>query len=354
MFRNNRGEWSEIYVFVYLLYAGKLYAADKDMQKLDDFFPVVKIIREENDNERMDYKTGDYITILRNGEEVAQVDKAEFDNAAMVLLEKIPQGSSAFEIPEIEDFFRRIFVTKIKEKASKKEDITIQIHDIHTGITAVQGFSIKSFFGSNPTLMNPGKNTNFSFIVTNCNDDIMNYANSADGHAKLIQRMTRLTERGCELIPIEHSISFQFESNLMFIDSRMPELLQLLVLYSYKYMLYEFTDILERIKADNPMQFPVPQMYDYKAKKLLCAFALGLTPEKEWYGVEDANGGYITVREDGEVVCYHVYNRGDFEEYLLTHTRMERASTSRYEYMSIYKRCDRYEIKLNLQVRFHK
>ena len=93
-------------------------------------------------------------------------------------------------------------------------------------------------------------------------------------------------------------------------------------------------------------------MYSYKIKKLLCACALGMTPEKHWEGAEDANGGYIVVKRDGSVVCFHIYNRTDFEQYLYDYTCFDTPSTSRYEYMSVYKDGDSYKLKLNLQVRF--
>lgn len=48
-FVGNKGEWSEIYVFLRLLEAGKLYAADKSLNKIDSvFYDVLKIIRQEN------------------------------------------------------------------------------------------------------------------------------------------------------------------------------------------------------------------------------------------------------------------------------------------------------------------
>ena len=88
-------------------------------------------------------------------------------------------------------------------------------------------------------------------------------------------------------------------------------------------------------------------------KKLLCACALGLTPEKsDWQGAEDANGGYITVKADGSVVCYHLYNRTEFEKYLFDYTAFDRPSTSKYNYMTIYKEAGQYKIKLCLQIRF--
>lgn len=45
-----------------------------------------------------------------------------------------------------------------------------------------------------------------------------------------------------------------------------------------------------------------------------------MTPERHWEGEEDANGGYIVVKQDGSVVCYHIYNRTDFEQYLYDYT----------------------------------
>jgi type II restriction enzyme len=39
----NKGEWSEVYVFLKLLAEGKLYAADKDLKKIEDLFTLLII-----------------------------------------------------------------------------------------------------------------------------------------------------------------------------------------------------------------------------------------------------------------------------------------------------------------------
>ena len=45
----NKGEWSEIYVFLRLLAMGKLYAADAELNKLSDvFYNILNILRSEN------------------------------------------------------------------------------------------------------------------------------------------------------------------------------------------------------------------------------------------------------------------------------------------------------------------
>ena len=48
MLKGNKGEWSEVYVLLRLLADGKIYAADSELNKIEDvYFPIIKIIREE-------------------------------------------------------------------------------------------------------------------------------------------------------------------------------------------------------------------------------------------------------------------------------------------------------------------
>ena len=48
MLSGNKGEWSEVYVLLRLLANGKIYAADSELQIINDiYFPIIKIIREE-------------------------------------------------------------------------------------------------------------------------------------------------------------------------------------------------------------------------------------------------------------------------------------------------------------------
>ena len=87
---------------------------------------------------------------------------------------------------------------------------------------------------------------------------------------------------------------------------------------------------------------------------MLSDCALGMLPAKTCDGIADATGGYIIVREDGEVLCYHLFNHNEFENYLLQNTKFETASTSRHQFGSIYKENEKYYLKLNLQIRFIK
>jgi len=78
-----------------------------------------------------------------------------------------------------------------------------------------------------------------------------------------------------------------------------------------------------------------------------------MKPSDVWNGYYDANGGYIIVREDGDIVCYHIYNKNEFEDYLLNNTKLDTPSSTRHRFGTLYKDTNNnLLIKLNLQIRF--
>ena len=81
--------------------------------------------------------------------------------------------------------------------------------------------------------------------------------------------------------------------------------------------------------------------------------ALGMVPGVVWTGRYQANGGYLVVKSDGDVVCYHFYDKNLFEDYLYHNTRLDTPSSTRYGFGVIEKAEDGTLIfKLNLQIRF--
>ena len=172
-FVGNKGEWSEIYVFLRLLEAGKLYAADKNLNKIDSvFYDILKIIRQENSGllEFVYHKESNTISVVKTDENkiLLSLDSSRFKQEADNLYNHITQNSSpSFEIPDTAMFLNEIFVDKLKAKSTDKSDIRIKIHDSNTGIEGIQGFSIKSRLGKPSTLLNAGTSTNFIYEIKN-------------------------------------------------------------------------------------------------------------------------------------------------------------------------------------------
>lgn len=109
------------------------------------------------------------------------------------------------------------------------------------------------------------------------------------------------------------------------------------------------------ISKTNPLNFNQENnhpFYAYKIKHFLTDIALGMMPSKVWTGKLDATGGYLVVKDNGEVLCYHIYNRNDFEDYLFTNTKLDTASSNRHGFGTIYQENGQLYFKLNLQIRF--
>lgn len=357
----NKGEWSEIYVFLRLLDIGKLYAADENLEKINTvFYDVLKIIRSEaiGTLEFVHSKETDTISVLNTSTNniIMSLSSTDFKNEADKLYNTIiSTKGSAFSIDETEEFLQNIGVKTLKAKSDDKADIRIKIHDINSGYEAVQGFSIKSRLGSPSTLINAGKTTNFIYEVTgNINDSIANEFNTCSPLFK--KRFEVLEDNNCTLTYIDMA-NETFKNNLMLIDGVLPQITADLLIAYYKDGYNDVLSAVNKISEDNPLGYNLEKghpFYSYKFKKLLTECALGMLPSKMWDGTADATGGYIIVREDGEILCYHLFNRNEFENYLLKNTKFETASTTRHEFGTIYKENGKYYIKLNLQVRFIK
>ena len=357
MLKGNKGEWSEIYVLLRLLEEGKLYAADKYINKIEDvYFPIKKIIRTEN-NGIYEYKREHKIAITHNDEFLCEIDIDTFKEEADRLLETIKSSKGgAFSAEITEQFMENIGCQKLKAASSDKSDITIQVHDINTGYDSVCGFSIKSKLGNPATLVNASKSTNFIYEVRGLNDEQISEINSIETRNKIADRIKKIYEYSGKLIYTDMN-SKTFRKNLRMIDTVFPEMLAEILKEHYITGIPACDKVLSKICYDDPLNLDADYdmdvgLYRYKFKKFLCAAALGMLPDNSWTGEDDATGGYIIVNKNGEVLAYHIYNRDEFEEYLIRNTKFEHASTGRHDYAKLYKDDGKVLIKLNLQIRF--
>lgn len=359
MITGNKGEWSEAYTFLKLLAEGKLYAADSNLQKIPDiYYPLIKILREEPNGHKRNFLYNEKISIIdgHSGSLIGVVPISDFQTNADLLLNQIKQGQRTFSVPQVESFLNSIDVSTLKAKSTEKRDITMVVHDHITGINPELGFSIKSRLGNPSTLFNANKDsTNFIYKVsgdiTNSEIDSINSINS---HRKIRDRINELYQMGYSL-EYKDMAADKFKMNLQLIDSNLPLIMGEVVLDYFSSNRNLMKDMVEQLNDSNPCGFNNAYnhiFYKYKIKNLLTDIALGMTSGNIWDGKYDATGGYIVVKEDGDLVCYHVYNRNEFQEYLLKNTTMDSPSSTRHGYGSLYEENGEVLLKLNLQIRF--
>lgn len=358
MLTGNKGEWSEIYVFLKLLAEGKLNPADANLNAIPNvYYPIIKILRKENAISR-EYRINGNIKIFDdNNNEILNLPITEFVNRSQHLFNELRKAEGrSFGFEDIEAFLNSIDINSLTALRTDKSDIKVVVHDLNTGMQPQLGFSIKSMLGGNSTLFNPGNTTNFIYEVLGNGVIDIDEINSIEETPKIANRILALKKRGFE-VKFQNIQSTTLQLNLQLIDSDLPQILAELLLVKYSTPgLALVSATLAQLTVNNPLHFDLSQghpFYEYKIKNFLTDSALGMTPAKKWTGQYDATGGLIIVKANGELVCYHIYNRNEFQNYLLNNTRFEQASTSRYEFGDLYMESGRVFLKLNLQVRFN-
>lgn len=364
MITGNKGEWSEIYALFKLLGDKQLFLGNKDIEKLEGLvYPIIKILRSESKG-NFEYSIQDELILISGNEEVLKIPIEEFKTKAFFLLKAIKENRErTFSIPEIEEFMQSINCMSLKANSSAKTDITIVVHDQRTNQQPTLGFSIKSQLGSPSTLLNAGKTTNFIYKINGSIQpqeiiriNSLMVKRGKKESADLKGRVKAILENKCSL-NFHKAQKTIFSNNLVLIDSLLPEILSQIVFDFYSSEFSNLTDLVNKTSDKNPLNFDIEnehKFYEYKIKRFLTDVALGMMPSKVWTGKYDATGGYLIVKENGDVLCYHIYNRNEFEDYLLNNTKLETASSSRHEFGEIYEENKLLYFKLNLQIRFTK
>ena len=363
----NKGEWSEIYTLFKLLGDGIVYAGDEQFNRIEEvFYPIMSVIRREKVGKKSfvdnTYAINDQNIVIayENGEEFLKMPCKSFITMSSMLLDEMKKSTeTTFSIPAIEEFMSLLHCNVIKAKAVDKADIRVVIHDFRTGINPLLGFSIKSQIGMRSTLINPGPTTNIAYKIKGdgMTDEKMLHINNINKGKKmdLIGRIKWIYDNG-HLLEFNHFENPIFEKNLMMIDTILPAIIHKMLLSFYLTDARTVIELLEEIEKENFLGFDLkeyPLFYRRKIANMLVDAALGMVPKTKWDGKYKATGGYLIVKEDGDVLCYHFYNRNLFEDYLLNNTDF--STPGKHEdnnFGIVYKENGNYYLNLELQVRF--
>lgn len=210
--------------------------------------------------------------------------------------------------------------------------------------------------GSSATLLNASGATNFVYRIKGCtfSDKEIECINAIDSRTKIIDRIAAIERKGGKLV-FDKVDNDTFRRNLDMIDLGLGATIAQLLLEQFNIGGRMFDELTDALAQSNPLGFDkadAVEVYTFKLKKLLTSAALGMMPSKKWSGKYDANGGYLVVKKDGEILCYHFYDQNRFEDFLFKNAYLERGKTRRHGYASLYRDEDsNVYFKLNLQIR---
>lgn len=361
----NKGEWSEAYAFVKLLGDGKVYAADGNLnKKQDECYPILKMIRDEiskyyvRSNDKEIVQVTDLIGNVRK-----EIPTKEFLNIATNSLSQIKNGEGAsFEVPVLENFLKSLEIDQFKASSQAKADFKMEILDTRTDIAKDYTFSVKSELGSKATLLNASNATNFTYKIEGISDQEvieLNKITKTENKKWLKTRISKIQDgmnEGKYQVSFAGTQSEEFSSNLRLIDSNLPYIICVLLMNYYANEgISDIKTLTERLIAQNPLKLEENEkdlFYKTKIIELIKSATFGMMPNKSWNKQYSVTGGILTIKQNGDVLCHHIfYDKESLDEYLFLNTKLETASTSRYGTGNIYYLEGNYYFTLNLQIR---
>lgn len=351
----NKGEWSELYTLFKIFAEREVAAADKDLNPTDSKYIFLGVFRDDLGKELFyDLSQPDKVMILGDNELIKSVDDDDLSNKIRQIFEIIKEhkGGATFAIPVSSELMDKYLVEKIKAKSVQKTDLEALIKD-NIATNQRLGFSIKSQIGSPATLLNASKQTNFIYKVSGFVGDITKVDGLSDGDlGSARERLRYILAHGGEPQFINVS-SVTFTENLTLIDTAMPNILSDILLRFYSGYGSRLADLCDTDEIGQEFSLTRKSVV-YKVKNLLRAVALGMVPSREWDTYLSTYGGYLIVKEDGELVCYHLYNDDQFKDYLFDNTKLDTPDSKKNDFGRLYEQNGEYYINLNLQIRFIK
>jgi len=352
----NKGEWTELFTFIKILLEQKLLLSDKDLNPTGDYFKVNKITTENLDLEFIPLSDTKVKSVNPIKNEESEIDISKVINKISIanILNQIKDGSGTFEIKDFEIIQTALGFSIVKGgTSSQKSDIVLDVEH-STFVKENEGFGIKSYLGSKPTLLNASGNTNFMFEINGLENTKVSEINGISTETKLKDRIESVIENG-GIFSYLKAEKDTMNYNLKMVDSALPEIVGYLLLAFYHSRIFKLTDIVDylcdKTTILTDLDIDDKAMLSNKLKKFLVAILLGFFAGKKWDGSYESNGT-IVVKENGDLITFHIIDIDSLKDYLFENIKLDTPSTSRHKFGTVIQDKSKNYFKLNLQLRF--
>lgn len=353
----NKGEWTNLLVFIKLLLEQKISLADADLVPNGNYFDVTKISTHNLDYEYLPLNSADIQVITKKTQETRNINIESLISPAILndLITSIKNGNDSINKLGFEVIQNELGFTIVKGgNSSQKADILLDIK-IENIIKKEEGFGIKSYLGNSPTLLNASGTTNFIFEVENLHKDKIDEINAIDTKTKLKDRLAFIEAHGGKLNYIGPEKD-TMDYNLKMVDSNMPQIIGHVLLAFYKKRISSIREIVdylhEKQELYQEIRYPDKAFLESKIKKLLVDNLLGFFAGTKWDGSYEANGTII-MKKTGDLVAFHLIDLESLKSYLYNHIKLDTPSTTRHRFGKlILEKDNKLYFKLNLQLRF--
>ena len=338
----NRGEWTEAYVFMRLLGDGRIYGADANLQKnLDVFIDIESVLRFEATGLLKFVRTMDGASVraYENDVQFVVVTTPEISDKAAFLynsIKAVTAGDRKLSVPTIQAYLEGLRFSSpkappipntYKDRYGEKSDIILTSRDSSDRAQNTEGFSIKSYLGSNPTLFNAAEGSRLFYKVVGCTEAKMHEINSKGEFLHIVKAIKDDSDLSLEFLPEKSNENFSI--NLEKVDSRMLDVIDATLRIQCGLLdnasSSSIADLVEKLSTLNPLRNRDPKhFYSAKFKDFLFASFAGLTASRRWDARRKVTGGYIEVDGNGDMLYYRAMSDDVFSSYLFNNTKIDR------------------------------
>ncbi|WP_291529930.1 HpaII family restriction endonuclease [Bacteroides sp. UBA939] len=368
-FEATKRELGELYSFFRLLSDAKV-SLGTPQGRGDEakWWPVALIQREEHDGTRRYYveekeirivsgevgKDGLFV-VAERGE--MRIPREDFGGAAEVMLEllKTNGGGDTIELPEgLEAFLDAINIYDLEAKTEDRTDFSVAFHHVEAPLT---GFNVRCRLSAMNPLLDGGRTANLKLEQTGVKfaTPTVNKVNALPESPMEVTERMLMIERLGGVLKYADVADKVFRCNLLMIDLHFPRMLAEMVRMMHLDGIARVSELTERIKEMNPLKIKDELIskhgfYEFKMKQFLLALALGMRPAKIYNGTDSAVEGILLVNAEGEVLCYHKWERQAFADFLYQNTRFEKGPVDKDKYGFLEKENGVYYFRLNVKI----
>lgn len=341
MRKQNRGEWSEYTTKMSILGSKAIRVIDHELKT--DSVCVVRSLSVSNKKYKLLGKSIYETTTLDDGKTSSRfvAFNDDIQHALSVIHKRVKQGRGSFEVLEAEALANRLGIETSADYYHNKGDVYLEYLKNCGNVSAPEAFSIKSFVGNNPTIMNASINsTRIRLRITDLDNDTLNM---------LKQKNLRVRDNVQKILSLGGgfrwvSFSDTLDANLAALDAKKQLVFAVLAHFNKKEKGASKMAYLETLSKDEKKG-----SFEAAMKRVLRAALTGMMPSEYWTGVGSISEKMLLAMPDGSCVAFLA--KSALENYLYNHCYIDTPSQNKHKYGFIYEEQGQWFIDLNFQIR---
>lgn len=343
MVKQNKGEWSEFTTKLEILKNNKILVSsvDSDAQK----YCVVRSIQIDNKNFEL---LGKSIYQIHQKKGEKQYEFITFNEKIKreltAINKKVKTGRKSFSIKEAEKLASFLKVKTCSDYSHNKGDLVLTYIKKNGAISDKEYFSVKSFVGNNPTILNSSTHsTRIKIRITGLSDDTL--LNIASKKQKVRENINEIMNLGGGFRFVKFSDTLG--SNLGKLNAQKQ-----VVFAVIGHFRKSFVGVSTLKKLQEQSKDYKKETFESAMKRVLRASITGMMPSEHWDGSPVINNNLLLKQSNGSCIAF--LDKESLENFLFENCYIDTPSQSKHRYGYVYKENNEWFIDLNFQIRLAK